>query len=176
MWNEISFLAWIHHTLHALPWYSIIIVHQPSNFSYVSLPKYKSHLLLHCMVSRSQPQTYFQDFYLFCAIFLNKIFIVLYMQIFMHEQWEPGKQTLKDQVHDRIVHSSSICCYLGALASFKCTLYLCFCLTPSTLSIANFKLPAPTCNTERKTKTKMSGLFSLSETWQMKNRGREKTF
>lgn len=45
------FSARIHHMLHALAWYSIIIVHQPSNFSYVSLPNYKLHLLLHCMAS-----------------------------------------------------------------------------------------------------------------------------
>lgn len=98
MWNEISFSAWIHHVLHALAWYSIIIVHQPSNVSYVSAQKYKLYLLLHCLVSHSRPQTHPRICYLFSVIFLNEIFIVLCMLIFMHEQKrETGKQTLKDK-------------------------------------------------------------------------------
>lgn len=98
MWNEISFSAWIHHVLHALAWYSIIIVHQPSNVSYVSAQKYKLYLLLHCLVSHSRPQTHPRICYLFSVIFLNEIFIVLCMLIFMHEQKrETGKQTLKDE-------------------------------------------------------------------------------
>lgn len=55
------------------------------------------------------------------------------------------------------------------------SLLLSFCLTPSLLSSANLKLWAH-MQYYKKTKTKLSGLFSLLETWQMKNRGKEKTF
>lgn len=182
MWNEISFSAWIHHMLHALAWYSIIIVHQPSNFSYVSPPKYKLHLLLHCMASRSQPQTYFQDFF-FClfSVFWNKIFIVLYMQIFMHEQLRRRQTNFKRLVQDRIVHSSSICCYLSALASFRCGLYLCFCPLSHSLSPLQCQLETVGAHMQHREKKKKNKLkprclvyFSLSEHDRWKIEGERK--
>lgn len=76
---------------------------------------------------------------------------------------EPSKQTLKDQ--GRMVHSSSICSHLGVLASFKCRLCLCFCLLSCSLPPLQWQLETAGAHMQHreKTKTKMSGLFLLSE-------------
>lgn len=117
-------------------------------------------------------------FYLF-SVFWNEIFIVLCMQIFMLEKWRTRQTNFKRQFQDRIVHSSSICCYLSALASFKCRLYLCFCLLSHSLSPLQCQLETVGAHMqyqEKINKTKMSGGFFTLRKWQMKNRRREKTF
>lgn len=122
-------------------------------FSRISLTKYKSYHLHRCTVPHSQP-----TITLLFIVFSNEILAaVLYMQIFMHEQWRSRLTDFKRQdtyFKFHLLHSQCISILqmqpVSVLLSFS---------TRSLLSAANLKLLEPTCNTEKKKKTKMSGVF-----------------
>lgn len=79
-----------------------------------------------------------------------------------------------------IVHSSSICCYLSALASFRCRLYLCFCPLSRSLSPLQCQLETVGAHMQYRGKKTLKPrclvYFSLSEHDRWKIEGGEKTF
>lgn len=80
MWDEISFSAWIHHMQNRSAWYSIIILHQPSNFSHASLPEIRilssARLLLVPLLTTNTTQ--FKSLFVQCHLRIQYLLYLVY--------------------------------------------------------------------------------------------------